>query len=106
MTITRRELIAASAGLAAYLTASASAGAQEANRPSVEALLNDLVAANRFLAQREVFDGYGHVSVRHPASPNRYLMARSLAPPLVTAADILTYNLDSNPLNANEAHTF
>jgi len=48
-------------------------------------LIEDLVAANRILADQGVVDGYGHVSVRHEKSPDRYLMSRSIAPELVTA---------------------
>jgi ribulose-5-phosphate 4-epimerase/fuculose-1-phosphate aldolase len=58
-------------------------------------LVEDLVAANRILVEQGVLDGYGHVSVRHDRDPNRYLMSRSLAPELVTAADIMEYDLDS-----------
>ena len=39
--------------------------------------------ASRILANEGVPDAYGHVSVRHPTDPNRYLMARSLAPALI-----------------------
>ena len=63
--------------------------------PADPGLIEDLVAANRVLAQEGVLDAYGHVSVRHPKDPNRYLMYRSLAPILVTAKDILEYYLDS-----------
>jgi HCOMODA/2-hydroxy-3-carboxy-muconic semialdehyde decarboxylase len=63
------------------------------------ALIEDLVAANRILAQEGVLDAYGHVSIRHPSDPNHYLMSRSLAPILVTADDIMEYDLDSNPLD-------
>lgn len=59
----------------------------------------DLVAANRILAREGIVDAYGHVSVRHPSNPNRYLMSRSLAPILVTADDIMEYDLDSNPVD-------
>src|SRR5438128_12099557 len=59
-------------------------------------LIDDLVAANRILADQGVVDGYGHVSVRHPADPQRYLMSRSIAPELVTAADVMEYDLDSS----------
>lgn len=62
-------------------------------------LIEDLVAANRILAEYEVLDGYGHVSVRSPGNPNRYLMSRSLAPELVTAADIMEFDLDSKPVD-------
>ncbi len=44
------------------------------------AFLEDLVAANRVLADQGVVDGYGHVSVRPPADGQRYLMSRSIAP--------------------------
>ena len=67
---------------------------------AVEAgLLEDLVAANRILADQNVLDAYGHVSMRHPRNPDRYLLSRSLAPILVTAADILEYDLNSTPVD-------
>ncbi|HKF67154.1 MAG TPA: class II aldolase/adducin family protein, partial [Vicinamibacterales bacterium] len=75
-------------------TAPASAG------PADPKLIEDLVAANRVLADQGVVDGYGHVSVRHPADPQRYLMSRSIAPELVTASDVMEYDLDSNPVDA------
>jgi len=64
------------------------------------AIIEDLVAANRILAQEGIVDAYGHVSIRHPANPNRYLLSRSLAPVLVTAQDIVEYDLDSNAVDA------
>ena len=100
MTITRRKLVTALAGLGAYWPAISAARSQEVGNPSEQDLVDDLVAANHVLADREVVDGYGHVSVRHPNNSDRYLMARDLPPTLVTAVDILTYDLDSNPLNA------
>src|SRR5262249_1609714 len=63
-------------------------------------LIEDLVAANRILADQGVVDGYGHVSARHDRDPSRYLLARSMAPELVTAADIMEYDLDSNAVDA------
>jgi HCOMODA/2-hydroxy-3-carboxy-muconic semialdehyde decarboxylase len=62
-------------------------------------LIDDLVTANHILASEGILDGYGHVSVRNPANPNHYFLSRSLAPGLVTAADIVEYDLDSNPIN-------
>jgi ribulose-5-phosphate 4-epimerase/fuculose-1-phosphate aldolase len=70
------------------------------------ALIDDLVAANRILVDQGVLDGYGHVSVRHPADPQRYLMSRSIAPELVTAADVMEYDLDSNPVDARGRATY
>jgi len=77
-----------------------SAGAVEAE------VLRDLAAASRILAAQGVVDGFGHVSMRHPAAPDRYLMARSIAPALVTPGDIIEYDLDSNPCNANGRGSF
>ena len=67
--------------------------------PVDPAVIEDLVAANRILAGEGVLDAYGHVSIRHPGHPNRYLMSRSLAPVSVTAQDILEYDLDSTPVD-------
>jgi HCOMODA/2-hydroxy-3-carboxy-muconic semialdehyde decarboxylase len=61
------------------------------------ALIEDLVAANHVLAREGVLDGYGHVSVRRQGAADRFLLARSIAPELVTAGDILEYDLDGNP---------
>ena len=62
-------------------------------------LIEDLVCAYRILAEHGVIDGYGHVSVRSDRDPGRYFLARSLAPELVTEADIMEYDLDSNPVD-------
>src|SRR6187549_1960935 len=62
-------------------------------------LIEDLVAANRILAMEGILDGWGHVSVRHPKAPNRYLLSRNLAAELVTRADIMEYDLDSVPVD-------
>jgi HCOMODA/2-hydroxy-3-carboxy-muconic semialdehyde decarboxylase len=67
--------------------------------PVDPALIADLVAANRILAEEGVLDAYGHVSIRHPSHPNRYVMSRSLAPILVTADDIMEYDLDSTSVD-------
>ena len=69
-------------------------------------VLADLAAASRILAAQGVVDGFGHVSMRHPSAPDRYLMARSIAPALVTPGDIIEYDLDSNPCNANGRGSF
>jgi HCOMODA/2-hydroxy-3-carboxy-muconic semialdehyde decarboxylase len=62
-------------------------------------LLDDLVAAYRVLAEHGVIDAYGHVSMRSPDNPQRYFIARSLAPEIVQVEDILEYDLDSKPLD-------
>jgi HCOMODA/2-hydroxy-3-carboxy-muconic semialdehyde decarboxylase len=67
--------------------------------PADPKLIEDLVAANRILADQGVVDGYGHLSVRHDRDPNRYLMSRSLAAEMVTASDIVEFDLDSNAVD-------
>jgi HCOMODA/2-hydroxy-3-carboxy-muconic semialdehyde decarboxylase len=64
------------------------------------ALIEDLVAANRILYDQGVVDGFGHVSVRHDQRPDHFLLARSMAPGLVTAADIMQFDADGNPIDA------
>jgi len=56
----------------------------------------DLVIASRTLAEHGVIDAYGHATVRSESNPQRYYMARNLAPELVAEEDILEFDLDSN----------
>jgi HCOMODA/2-hydroxy-3-carboxy-muconic semialdehyde decarboxylase len=70
--------------------------------PADPVLIEDLVAANRILAIEGVLDGWGHVSVRHDRNPNRYLLSRSLAPELVSAEDIIEFDLENNSVNVQE----
>jgi HCOMODA/2-hydroxy-3-carboxy-muconic semialdehyde decarboxylase len=69
-------------------------------------LIADLAAAARILAAQGVVDGFGHVSMRHPDVPERYFMARSIAPALVTPDDILEYDLDSDPCDPQGRGSF
>lgn len=63
-------------------------------------LIADLVAANHILFDQGVVDAFGHISVRHDRRPDRFLLARNMAPGNVTAADIVEFDLDGNPVNA------
>ncbi|HEU5189246.1 MAG TPA: class II aldolase/adducin family protein [Methylomirabilota bacterium] len=102
LALPRRHLLLGLAATAVALRAASPSAAQApaSAGPPDPALVEDLVAANRILVDQGVVDGYGHVSARHPASAERYLMARSIAPELVTAADIMEYDLDSVPVDA------
>jgi HCOMODA/2-hydroxy-3-carboxy-muconic semialdehyde decarboxylase len=91
----RRGLIA-TALVAAFATPLAFAQGETTADP---ALIEDLVAANRILYDQGVVDGFGHVSARHDKDPGRYLLSRSIAPALVTAGDIMEFDLDSNPVD-------
>src|SRR5262245_47304105 len=66
--------------------------------PADPKLIEDLIIANRILYQQGVVDAMGHVSVRHNKDPNRFLISLARAPELVTPADIMEYDLDSNPV--------
>jgi len=59
---------------------------------------NQVAIANRILANEGVFDAFGHVSVRHPTDPRRYLLPRSRSPGLIEPADVLEFTLDSEPV--------
>ena len=93
---TRRGLVAAglAAALAPEMWAPPAVGQTEAPDPQ---LVDDLVTANRILADQGVLDGFGHVSARHDKRADRFLLARSMAPALVTAADVMTFDLDGAP---------
>jgi len=63
-------------------------------------LIDDLVSANHILYLEGVVDGFGHVSVRDEKDPERFLLARSIAPAGVTAADIMEFGMNGEPLDA------
>jgi HCOMODA/2-hydroxy-3-carboxy-muconic semialdehyde decarboxylase len=65
----------------------------------ISALVRDLVVANRILAREDVVDAYGHVSVRHPDDPQRFLLATSVAPEMVEEDHIVVFNLDCTPVH-------
>src|SRR5258706_9768012 len=65
------------------------------------ALVEDLVDANHILYHLGVVDGFGHVSTRHPGDASRFLISRSMAPALVTAADLMAIHLDGRPVSDN-----
>jgi ribulose-5-phosphate 4-epimerase/fuculose-1-phosphate aldolase len=80
-----------------FLLACGTLAGQTANRPIVQ----ELVLANRILSNEGVVDAYGHVSVRDDRNPNHYFLARHVAAGLVTAADIIEYDLDTNPVGGS-----
>jgi ribulose-5-phosphate 4-epimerase/fuculose-1-phosphate aldolase len=77
----------------------ASAQSPVSGGPLDAALIEDLVAANRILADQGVLDAYGHVSIRHPGNPDRYVISRAMSPANVSADDIMEFDLDSNPVD-------
>ncbi|WP_194726436.1 class II aldolase/adducin family protein [Noviherbaspirillum malthae] len=63
-------------------------------------LIAELVTANHILYDQGVLDAFGHVSVRHNQYPDRFVLARNMAPGLVQAEDIVEFDIDGNPFNA------
>jgi ribulose-5-phosphate 4-epimerase/fuculose-1-phosphate aldolase len=69
-------------------------------------LIDDLVAGSRILAMHEVLDAYGHISARSDRRPERFIMSRSRAPALVTAADLMELDPDSEPASGDPRKGF
>ena len=61
--------------------------------------LEELVTANRILSHEGVVDAFGHISMRHPDRPNRYILSQSRAPNLVDVPDLMEYTLNGDPIN-------
>ena len=61
--------------------------------------MREVVVANRILARENVVDAYGHVSVRHPENPERYLMSRSRSPELVALGDVIEFTLEGEAID-------
>lgn len=60
-----------------------------------------VVAANRILANEGVVDAFGHVSVRDPRNPERYVMSYARSPALVELDDLMVFAQDGAPLDAS-----
>ena len=67
----------------------------------LERAVRDVVIANRILANEGVVDAYGHVSVRHPLDPTRFLLSRSLAPALVERGDVIEFDLEGKAVSGD-----
>jgi ribulose-5-phosphate 4-epimerase/fuculose-1-phosphate aldolase len=72
----------------------------------VEQAVRDLVIANRILARENVTDAYGHVSVRHPRDPQRFLLSCSRSPELVQESDIMEFTFDGAPVGGGDRHPY
>jgi HCOMODA/2-hydroxy-3-carboxy-muconic semialdehyde decarboxylase len=70
--------------------------------PTLDDLIEELVTANRILAREAIVDSFGHISVRHPHDPRRYLLSRSRAPDCIEKDDIMEFALDGTPIDARE----
>lgn len=73
---------------------------------SIDEVRLQVALGNRILANEGVLDAFGHVSMRHPANPNRYFLSRSRAPELVEPDDVLEYDLDSNAVKKTDQRLY
>ncbi|MBV8602311.1 MAG: class II aldolase/adducin family protein [Candidatus Eremiobacteraeota bacterium] len=85
--------------MVASLTALSATPALAQAIPAGSGWNDDLVTGNRILADQEILDGFGHLSMRSQTNPTRFWMSRSMAPALVTAADIMEFDLDGNAVD-------
>ncbi len=72
----------------------------------IDKMIRNLMIANRILSHEGVVDAYGHVSVRHPQHPDRYLLSCSVSPELVEVSDIKEYALDSVAIVEDGHHPY
>ena len=91
-------------GLCAFLAISIQAGSVRAQPLASEQedaqRIGDLVIANHILADQNILDAWGHVSIRSTGNPKHFYLSRSVAPALVKPEDIMEYDEDSNPVDA------
>jgi len=98
--VERRAFLTALSAFAVMALERFDASAAQTQGASIDALIDDLVAGNRILAMEGVLDGMGHISARHPGRAGRFLLARSVAPELVTRDDIMEFDFDGMPVDA------
>jgi HCOMODA/2-hydroxy-3-carboxy-muconic semialdehyde decarboxylase len=66
---------------------------------NVRDAIRSLVLANRILAREGIIDDFGHISIRHPDNPQRYLLSRSRSPAIVASEDIMEFSLEGEPVD-------
>ena len=66
-------------------------------------VLEELVTANRVLANEGIVDSFGHVSARHPDNHKHYLLSRARAPERIERADIVEYTLEGEAIDKGAA---
>jgi len=66
---------------------------------TVDFIVEELVTANRILANEGIVDSFGHVSARHPEKPDHYLLSRARAPERIERDDIVEYTLAGAPID-------
>src|SRR5688572_19949434 len=72
----------------------------------LDRVITDLVDANPILLHHQVVDSFGHISVRHPSRPDRFLMSRRVAPGLVTKEGVREFGLDGELIDKDGTPAF
>lgn len=106
--VSRRQLIgAAIAAVTAGPTAPGTAFGANGDAQAIErAVIEELVTANRILAELEIVDAFGHISRRHPLRPRHFLMSRARAPGLIESADIMEFDAGGDPVDARDGKPY
>ncbi len=73
---------------------------------TIKAAIEQVVFANRILANEGILDALGHVSLRNPENPKTFFQSRSLSPFEVTKDDILELDLDGNVVTKTTARPY
>jgi len=68
-------------------------------------LSEELVQANRILANEGIVEGFGHVSLRH-LDGDKLLISRSISPKFVTEDDIMIMDFDGSVVKNREAQPY
>jgi HCOMODA/2-hydroxy-3-carboxy-muconic semialdehyde decarboxylase len=66
----------------------------------------ELAIANQILARENIVDAFGHISMRHPDRPDRYLITTYRAPERVVPSSIIELTLDSKPVTPTSERLF
>jgi HCOMODA/2-hydroxy-3-carboxy-muconic semialdehyde decarboxylase len=64
-------------------------------------VVEELVTANRVLANEGIVDSFGHVSARHPDNAKHFLLSRARAPERIERNDIVEYTLEGEAIDKN-----
>ena len=67
----------------------------------LDELLDELVIANHVLANENVVDSFGHISVRNPNNPKHFFISCSRSPEIVCRDDIMEFDLEGNSVDGS-----
>lgn len=97
----KRQILPYLLAIICFQASAASVQEQMEQNPAVKTAVEELVLANHILYDQNAVDGYGHISVRNPANPNTFFLARSVAPSVVKAEDIMEFDMNGKALNGD-----